>query len=353
MNNLPLVSIVIVNYNGKEFLRECIDSVLHSLYPNFEIIVVDNGSKDGSQNFIQSLPKKFSVIKFIFNEINVGPAKARNQALEIAKGKYVAFIDNDTRVDPNWLINAIKVFESDLTIGACQCKLILEGTNNIIDSVGEYLWQYGFLVHIVTPGEEKDIGKYDKIFEVFAAKSAGMIARKDVLDKTGYFDEDYFIYMEESDLCWRIWLQGYRVVLIPNSIVYHKFGTSSVILREKINYLTKFHGTKNHILTLIKNLELKNLFKILPIHVLLWIGISFFFLFRRRQNEAKWILDGILWNIRNYKKVKEKRERVQKSRIVSDQEILPIIMKKKNFKYFINKLTKKRRVGYAKGWWSN
>lgn len=346
----PLVSLVIVNHNAKEYSELCLNSVLNSDYPNFEIIIVDNGSEDGSLEFFREISKSKPNINVIRNEENRGPSAARNQGIEKAKGKYVAFLDNDTTVHPLWLNEAIKVFESNSKIGACQCKLILLGTDNVIDSVGEYLGQFGFLVHVVTPGEEKDVGQYDNITEIFAAKSAGMIARKDVLNKIGGFDDDFFIYAEESDLCWRVWLQGYRVVLIPNSIVYHKFGLSSKVLQEKIDYLIKFHGTKNHITTLMKNLEFKNLQKILPIHISMWMGIALFFLVKRQSKSVKWIFQGIIWNLTNCRNTVKKRRIVQANRTMKDEEIFPKILRKKSLNYFTKKLRRRSRIGFAEGW---
>lgn len=341
----PFISVVVVNYNAEKYLESCLASVLNCDYSNFEVIVVDNGSKDGSQELVEETSRKNEKVKLIKNETNLGLAIARNQGIKMAKGKYVAFIDNDTRVHPFWLSEATKILELNPKIGACQCKLILDGTDNLVDSIGEYLGQYGFLVHLVPPGEEKDRGQFSHITEILAPKGAGMIVRKDVLNKINGFDDDYFIYVGETDLSWRIWLQGYKVVLIPNSIVYHKFGTSSVVLPEEINYLVKFHGTKNCISTLIKNLGFKNLLKILPVHIVMWLGIALFFLLKRQCKSTKWILQGVFWNFANHRNLMKKRKIVQKQRTVIDKEIFPKIMKKRSFKYFAGKLKRKKKVG--------
>jgi len=315
----------------------------------FEVIIVDNGSSDQSWSFIKDIVNSNPNVKAIRNLTNAGPSIARNQAIKISLGKYVAFLDNDTRVHPAWLNNAVRTFEFDPKIGACQCKLLLDNAENRIDCIGEYMSQYGFLVQLVNPGDA-DNEKYNKVVEILSAKSAGMIVRKDVLDKVGGFDEDFFIYMEETDLCWRIWLQGYVVVLIPNSIVYHKFGTSSAILPQKINYLVKFHGTKNYVCTLIKNLDFKNLFEILPLHIIMWFGIATVFLFKKQFKSTKWIILGILWNFANYKKLINKRRAVQQKRVVKDKDLYPKIMRRKNFWYFVRKLETKKKTGNASGW---
>lgn len=346
MRNLekePFVSIVIVNFNAKKYLNSCLISVLDCDYQNFEAIVIDNGSGDGSRELIEEISRMNRRVRLISNQANFGPAMARNQGIEIAKGKYVAFLDNDTRVHPDWLKEAVKVFESEPKVGACQCKLILDGTDNMIDCVGEYLGQNGFLVQLAISGEEKDEGQFNRVVEILAPKSAGMIARKDVLDKINGFDNDYFIYMEETDLAWRIWLQGYKVVLIPDSIVYHSSSVTSIVLPEKVNYLAKFHGTKNYIATLIKNLEFINLLKIIPIHIIMWLGIALIFLLKGKPENAKWIILGIAWNFGNSKSLTQKRKVVQRNRIVKDEEIFPKIIKREQFSYFVDKLKRQMK----------
>ncbi len=346
----PFVSVVIVNYNDKKVLRPCLESVVNSDYPNIEIIVVDNGSTDESSEFVQRFSQLYPNVRLVQNEHNLGPSTARNLGIDVAQGKYVAFLDNDTRVHPRWLREGIPLFEATPTIGACQCKLILDGTDGIIDCVGEYLGQNGFLVQVVIAGQEKDSGQYDDIDEIFAAKSAGMIARKDVLKRIGGFDDDYFIYMEESDLCWRIWLAGYTIILAPESVVYHKFGSSSLLAPQRKSYLTQFHGTKNYILTLIKNLENKNLIKILPLHIVIWIGISLYLLMKGKFHSSRWILLGISWNFLHLKKVMEKRRDVQKQRVIIDDDLLPKILRRRDWGYFTAKLRSNKQVGNATGW---
>ncbi len=348
MNKEPLVSVVIVNYNGKIYLKECLESLYTTKYTNFEVIVIDNGSTDGSVEYIKKSIKKLK-LKIIQNDKNIGPSSARNEGIKEAKGKYVVFLDNDTTVTSMWLKNAVKFLENNPNVGAGQLKLIISKTNKI-DSVGEYIGQNGFLVNIVEAGKENDNGQYDEIKEIFAAKSAGMIARKDALDEINGFDDDYFIYVEESDLCWRIWLKGSKVMLIPNSIIYHRFGTSSIILKNDINYFVKFHGAKNYVQTLIKNLEFKNLIKILTIHIFLWFGIATFLFSKRKFKSSKWIILGLVWNLTNLKRILEKRRRIQKNRVVSDSEILPKIIKKREISYFLNKLKGTKKIGNARGW---
>jgi len=325
------VSIIIVNYNGKSYLLDCLISILKSNYKNFEIIVVDNNSSDKSIDFVKKkLNGKIKNIHYLKLNENFGPALARNEGVRIAKGKYLAFLDNDTQVEENWIIETVKFFQNDKKIGCIQCKLLLLADKNKYDYAGEYLNQCGFLVQRANYGEI-DNGQYDQKVEILAAKSAGMFIRKDVFDKIGGFDEDYFIYVEETDLGWRSWLAGYKTVFCPKSVVYHEFGTSIKILSEKkSNFNVRFHGTKNYIMTLIKNLGNKQLLTVLPRHVIIWIFFAFFLVFRGNFRSAFNVLGGIWWNVVNLPQTIFKRKKIQLNRVISDEKLFKIIIRDTN-----------------------
>src|SRR3989338_2971976 len=340
--NQLLISAIIVNYNGKHYVKKCVDSLLASNTRNLEIIVVDNGSSDGSISALEKYREKVNLLKL--NE-NYGPAYARNQGVKVAKGRYIGFLDNDTLVDKDWARTAVKAFEKDEKLGIIQCKLLLNKERNRLDYVGEYLGQNGFLVQKAHAGEI-DTKQYDKPVRILAAKSAGMFIRHNVFKKIGGFDEDYFIYVEETDLGWRCWLAGYECRYLPTSIVYHEFGTSTVILgKSKNNYNAKFHGCKNYILTLFKNLSFINLIKILPVHILLWEGLSIYALLKGSFKNFFWINKGIIWNLVNIRDSIKKRSKIQRNRKITDNELHAIVMIKKPFLYFLYKATNKHRVG--------
>lgn len=347
MNNVVRVSIIIVNFNGFSYVERCVESVLKCDYDSFQVIVVDNGSSDGSA---EKLNEKYSNrLKIVCLDKNYGPSKARNEGVRAAQGKYIGFLDNDTIVDPGYISEAIQVFESDPKIGAVQCKLLLMDYPDQIDYVGEFLGTNGFLVQ-VAPAKTLDRGQFDKQYPILAAKSAGMFIRKDAFDAAGGFDEDYFIYVEETDLGWRVWLIGFEVVFAPKSKVYHKFGTSSMILGKAQNeYNAKYHGSKNYILTLIKNFSFPYLIKILPIHVLLWFGLAWFSLMRGKWNSFLWIHKGIFWNFSHLPQTWNKRNKVQRSRLIDDKSLFKELMKKKEFSYYLKKTTSRHKIGNAEG----
>lgn len=347
---IPLFSIIIVNFNGKEYLDSCVASVLKNKYENFEIIVVDNGSKDGSVSLLKKKYRKcLNKIKIVELQKNFGPAKARNEGVKVASGVYIGFLDNDTQVHKNWISSALETFKINKNIGIVQSKILLNDDRRRIDYVGEYLGNFGFLVSSAAYGEI-DNNQYNQNSKILAAKSAGMFIRKKVFDEIGGFDEDYFIFVEETDLGWRSWLKGYECVFCPSSIVYHNFSSTKNIVDKKFNtYLIRFHGCKNYLMTLIKNLSLLWLIKILPVHIFLWICLSLYFLIKGNINSSINIFKGILWNIYNIKSTLKKRTVIQNSRVISDEDLFfkYMLMKKISLSYYFNKFIDSQKKNLA------
>src|SRR5689334_14634896 len=208
-----LVTTVIVNYNGLGVVEKCVQSVFKS-DKNIRVIVVDNGSDDGSSQSLNKLFSKNSHFQLIALKTNKGPAFARNKAVSKAKTKYMAFLDNDTQVTSGWLKQPVSLMEKDPKVASTQSKLVLAYDHQKLDYVGDYLSQFGFLIQRCQTGET-DKGQYDNVVEILSAKSAGMFIRKSAFDEINGFDEDYFIYVEETDLGWRLWLAGYKNIFTP------------------------------------------------------------------------------------------------------------------------------------------
>lgn len=322
----PPASVVILNHNNGEFLGRCLLSVLSTEYPNFEVILVDNGSTDDSVELVRRQFGNEPRLKIIQDSKNLGASVGRNTGSKHATGKYLAFLDPDTKVDGNWLKEAVTLMEGHPSVAAVQCKLLLLSNPSRIDYVGDFISQFGFLVQRVPLGA-LDSDALQKRAVIFGVKSAGMVANKLVLQKIGVFDEDYFIYMEETDLCWRVWLSGSQVEYCPTSIVYHDFGQLSKLSSERAKFLSKYHGTKNYVTTILKNADGTTLSRIIPIHIVFWMGIAIWHFGRRRTREGIWISRGIIYNLRNFRSIWRKRTMVQRYiRKVSDNTILPQVM---------------------------
>lgn len=343
MTNKIIFSIIIVNFNDSRLLGGCLNSISKSTYKNFEVIIVDNGSNNKIRYSIKNFTKKYCYsLKIIFLNKNYGPAKARNIAVKKARGKYLGFLDNDTEVNKNWILKADEIFNKHPKVGSIQCKLLQLQKKTHFDYLGEYLSNFGFLVPLV-PFNSLDNKKNQPLQKILAAKSAGMFIKKDLFQQIKGFDEKYFIFLEETDLGWRVWLHNYQVVTCPSSIVYHRFSsTKNIVSPDFNNYLIRFHGTKNYIYTLIKNLSPKLLLKILPVHIFLWFGFSFYLLLHGNIQSSLNIIRGIFWNLKYLPQILKQRHYVQSHRLISDQFIFyqNKLLVTKNLWFFISRFKK-------------
>jgi len=249
MKKLPFCSIIVLNYNGKELLKDCFSSLRRINYPKerYEVIMVDNGSEDNSIEYVK---KNFPWVKILALDKNYGFAEGNNKGINVAKGEYIVFLNNDTKVDKNWLIELVKVASSDEKIGIVGSKVLNFYNPKIIEYAGGYLDILGSPFHRGL--NEIDKGQYDRIEEVFYVLGSSLLIKRNVLKKLKYcFDPSYFLYFEETDLCWRVKLLGYKVVYVPSSIVFHKGGVTASKLKEKAIY----YLYKNKILSFKKNLR--------------------------------------------------------------------------------------------------
>jgi GT2 family glycosyltransferase len=338
MNNKnPLISIIIVNWNGQKWLAGCLESLSKQLYTNIEIIIIDNASVDNSVKWIKNKYPKIKVIELKKNE---GFSIANNLGFQKAKGEYILFLNNDTKVTPYFLIELVTIFENNLTIGGAQSKLLLMDNPTKLDAIGAFLTNTGFLYHYAF--HEPDSPRYDKQIDLYTVKGASMIFRKDVLDKVSIngciFDPAYFAYFEETDLCHRIWLAGYRIVYAYKSVVYHKSGGTSTNIN---NLIIQYHSFKNRINSYLSNLGWFNLLLILPLHLILCEGFAFVGLIKGKYNLFVVIQRAIAWNFFNIRTVYSKRKYIQqKVRKQSDSEIITYILKSIPINYYYSMLLK-------------
>jgi hypothetical protein len=305
------VSVIILNYNGLEFVDNCLKSVFGSSYSDFEVIFVDNASSDGSLTHVR---KKFSSqpnLKLVINNKNYGFALGNNVGAEQASGKYLVFLNIDTVVDSNWLSALVNAMDNYPTVRAAQCKLLLMDNPKLIDSAGHDMDWFG--IAYVRGHMAKDEGQYDKINQIFGATGAALIVRADVFKKLGGFDKDFFMLFEEDDLCWRTWLMGFKVLFIPKAIVFHK---SAALRSRESEYKNLFLSRRNRTVSLIKNYSLKNLIRFLPINLGLLFMITFFT--EHKLDYLKAYTNSLFWIAQNSRNILLKRRLVQSTRQVSD-----------------------------------
>ena len=234
----PLVSVIIVNYNGKTHLEKCLKSLAEINYSDIEIILVDNNSSDSSLEFVRDNYPDIIILKL---EKNYGFAKPNNMAAKIAKGEYFLFLNNDTKVTPNFIDELLAVSESDHNIAILQSLLLKP--NGTVDSSGDFIDELGVVYN------SKKIP--DKVRVISSARGASMLVRCSAFEKLGGFDEKFFVSFEDVDLGWRAWILGYKVVVVPKSIVYHVGGQTVKTIKSDI----AFHGFKNQLSMKITNFE--------------------------------------------------------------------------------------------------
>ena len=307
----PLVSIIIVNYNGKKFLENCLKSLIQTNYKNYEIIVVDNNSTDGSIDLVKN---NFPKIQLLVLNKNFGFAIPNNMGAKIAKGKYLVFLNNDTTVTQNWLAELVSALENDNEITIGQSLLILPNGN--IDSSGDFVDEIGRAY--------SSTDRPKKTRYILSARAACMILRKDIFLDMGGFDVNYFASFEDVEFGWRAWLWGYKVSLIPKSVVYHLGGQTI----KKIPDVISFHSVKNNIL-----LRLTNFDRLDSLKSLFWmVSVLFFKKFFRisianNRNQkyqipnTKIIFKAIYWIIKNQKLVSQKRKILKSRQVISNKNL--------------------------------
>jgi len=319
------VSIIILNYNEPQLTVRCIKSIKNLDYKNFEVILVDNGSKEDIEKFV----KHSKQIKIIKNKLNLGYAEGNNVGIKHAKGNLILFLNNDAIVEKNSLKPLVTKLMSNSNIGAVQPKILQYPRKDYIDSVGSYLIQSGFLYHY--GHNKKDQKKYNHESEIFSMKGACMLFKKKVLDKIGVFDPNYFAYFEETDLCHRVWLAGYKIIYTPESIIYHEGGMTSNKMKSSF---VNFHSYKNRIYTYLKNFELKTIISIMPSQILLCEIASLIYLITFKFKLSYMIQKAIFWNISNFPKMLKEREKIYKIKKVNDSDYIKSIAKKVRLEYY-------------------
>lgn len=314
LNNCPKISFIVVNYNGLSCLEECFNSIKNLNYPEekIECVFVDNGSMDGSVRFIK---ENYTHIKIVTNDSNEGFAKPNNDGAKIATGEYLALINNDMKLDPNWLNDMLDTLQS------CEDEKYVCVGSKILNFDGKKLDFAGGSISFYGHGFQFDYGvdsefanrKYNKDKDILFACGGAMLIKKDVFLKVGGFDEDYFAYNEDVDLGWRLWILGYKVKFCSKALCYHKHSSTS----------KKFHANvknelndRNTLFTIYKNYESDKLYEIL-------FSTLIIKMYKTSDEENDIIQSHSIRDfIDNFEKIKVKREFIQKQRKVGDKFII-------------------------------
>lgn len=234
MENSNLASIIIPTWNGMDFIDGCLKAVLAQTYLDTEIIVVDNASSDGTADYIsQNFPK----VHLVRNQQNLGFAAGVNVGLRQAKGEFLVLLNQDTVVDDNWLAELVNGMQADKTVGIGGCK--------IYDWSKQKLWHTGVILDEarrfprLRGTGETDQGQYEKIEEMAAVVGAALALRRDLLQSIGFFDEDFYFYLEDTDYCLRAKEAGYKVMYYPKAVLRHYVAAS--LKKDSYEVFYRFH----------------------------------------------------------------------------------------------------------------
>lgn len=312
----PLCSVIVINYNGKHLLERFLPSVLAMDYPNYEVVLVDNASHDGSAEFVKS---KFPSVRIVLNPNNDGTAEGSNVGARHAKGDYILWLSNDMEVNTDFLTRLMEVAVSSPDIGICTCKMkrITETGNklNEIDSVGGDIDIYGF--PSARGINQPDKGQLDNVCEVFFSFGGAMLIKKSVVETVRGYDPSFFTLADDIDLSWRVRLAGYRVMVQPSAVLYHR---ASATLGRWTRAKRRFVSERNTLRTLLKNYSLGSLTTILPRYLGIIIVELIFFALRKPEVSVAYA-KALGSNLLHLQDTLSKRMFIQATRKVSDESL--------------------------------
>lgn len=236
-------SVVIPNWNGRHFLKTCLDSLVTQTYDDIEIIVVDNASSDGSRAFIA---EHYPQVGLIALERNRGFTGACNLGMEAASGEYIALLNNDTEVDRRWAQDIVQAFCRQPEAGIVASKMLLFDRRDHFHTAGDFFCIDGSAGN--RGAWQEDVGQFDREEYVFGACGGSAAYRRSMLDRIGLLDDDFFFLLEDMDLSWRAQLAGYKVLYLPSAVVYHHLSATGG------GVTASFHDGRNGIWLLAKNM---------------------------------------------------------------------------------------------------
>jgi len=310
----PLVSVIIPNWNGEEYLPECLDSLRAQRYPRLEVVVVDNGSTDRSVSLVK---ESYPEVRVLELQENRGLTGGVNAGAGIARGEVLALLNNDATAHPDWVAALVDALKRNPAAGMVASKMLLYDQPTVINSAGDTFGRDGI------PGNrgvwEEDRGQYDHEEWIFGACGGAAAYRRDLWEALGGFDEDFFMYCEDVDLNWRAQLAGYRCLYTPQALVYHRLSATGG------GVTASYYTGRNTIWVLVKDFPNSLWRRYWPrIWGAQW-RIAREALRSWRGQAARARLRGQLAGLLSWPRVWRKRRRVQRSRFVSEEYLESIL----------------------------
>ena len=303
------ISVIVLNWNGRQYLPECLDSLEAQTLRDFEVILVDNGSADGSAQFIHD---EYPWVKLVELPENVGFAAGNNRGREAASGEYLVALNNDTRVEPDFLAELLAAAQDSPKAGMVAAKMLNYFEPGRIDAVALKIGVNGLGYNIGVG--ETDRGQYEHGVAAFGPCGGAALYRRDMIERIGFFDPDFFAYYEDFDLAWRARLAGWECAMAPKAVVYHVHSATS----GESSPFKVYQTHRNKWYVILKNwprgVILRRLFSLVLADV-----ASFALALARGRGGAA--LRARLDVLKNLGALREKRRAVQEGRLLTDRQV--------------------------------
>jgi GT2 family glycosyltransferase len=336
-SNNSIITVIIPNYNGKRFLGTCLDSIIRQTFRRFSITVVDNGSVDGSVEFIRDHYTDVWVVEF---KENKGFGAAVNEGIKETKSKYICLLNNDVELDPDFLKEMITVLEQKRDVDYCAAKMFNYYDRKLLDGAGDGVFRAGAGYRLGTL--EYDVGIYDEPMYVFGACAGAAVYRRSFFEKVGYFDEDFFAYLEDVDINFRANLFGLRCSYIPTAKLFH---VGSGTTGSSFNSFSVRLTTKNTLNVVVKNYPSFILLKCLPVFFLYHVFWALLVL-KRKQLSAHF--GGLKGALDDLPKMWRKRREVLSRKKITNVALWSKILDSERE---VMKSISRRRRGDGKSTW--
>jgi GT2 family glycosyltransferase len=321
---LKRASVIIPNWNGQELLGPCLESLYRQDFSDFETILIDNGSRDGSVAFVRDHFPQVTIIGFGENR---GFSAAVNAGILASEGRYIALLNNDTEIDRLWLKELVATLDANPEVGSVASKVLFHSDPHTVNSAGDEFSVFGVPYQRRLMRGDRD--HFNEPRYVFSACGAAALYRRELFEKIGLFDEVFFAYQEDVDLGFRSQLAGYKCLYVPTAIVYHKYHTSL----SKASNLWFYLKERNKYFVLVKNLSAKLWLICLPL-ILLQEALSLFEAIWRGHFAAYCKARKDLWSYLPYMLLE--RRRIRGFRTVDDDYIRRLLCFKEPMRIFFN-----------------
>lgn len=300
---------------------DCLESVRNTTYSNYEVIVIDNES---DEDRLAELKTRFKQFRFIGSHENLYYAGGNNLGISESKGELVVLLNNDTKVSPSWLDPLVQMAEKE-PAAFYQPKILFIDNPSVVNSMGNTMNIFGF-------GFPLDIGKEssqtDEQNEVFFCSGACVLTSKEVIRRIGVLDSKFYTYYEDVNWGWRGHLAGIKSYVVPNSVIYHKWGGS---YSNELSAKKLFYLERGRVSSIIRNFSLRTIIVLLPSLIFIDLALLAFCL---KKGMFRYKMNAIINVWKNLGMLMKERRAIQSSRKVSDSELLYLVSRKVNHPYF-------------------